>query len=52
MDSINVQVAVERRLPLVTFDQTMAERISPLVKSITLDNFLEEFSFESTKEEL
>ena len=52
MDSIVAQVAVERKVPLVTFDQPVAERISPLVKTITQVNFSEEFSFPTRKEEL
>jgi hypothetical protein len=43
MDSIVAQIAVERKVPLVTFDLPMAERISPLVKTITQINFSEEF---------
>jgi predicted nucleic acid-binding protein len=51
MDSIVAQVAVEKKVPLITFDQKMAERISPLVKTITQVNFSEEFPLPTIEEE-
>ena len=41
MDAIVVQVAVEKSLPFLTFDQELARRISPKVKTITNDNISE-----------
>ena len=40
-DAILVQVAVEKSLPFLTFDQELARRISPKVKTITNDNISE-----------
>ena len=42
MDAIIVQIAEEKKIPLVTFDQPFAERIAPMVKTITQDNLAEE----------
>ena len=41
MDAIVVQVAVEKTLPFLTFDQELARRISPEVRTMTNDNVLE-----------
>jgi predicted nucleic acid-binding protein len=42
MDAIIAQIAEEKKIPLVTFDQPFSERISPIVKTITQDNLTEE----------
>ena len=44
MDAIIVQIAEEMKIPLVTFDQPLAERISSIVKAITQDNLAEEIT--------
>lgn len=44
MDAIIVQVAKEKKVQLVTFDQTLAERISPIVKAITQYTLKQEIS--------
>lgn len=44
MDAIIVQVAEEKKIPLVTFDQSLAERVSPIVKTVTQDNLTEQIS--------
>jgi predicted nucleic acid-binding protein len=44
MDAIVAQVAEEKRIPLVTFDQLLADRIATSVKIITLENLREEIS--------
>ena len=41
MDAIVVAVAEEKKIPIVTFDQPLAERVSLIVKSITQENFTE-----------
>jgi hypothetical protein len=44
MDAIIAQVAEEKRIPLVTFDQLLADRISTSMKTITQENLKEEIS--------
>ena len=41
MDAIMVQVSEEKRIPLVTFDQSLAGRISSITKAITQENLAE-----------
>jgi predicted nucleic acid-binding protein len=44
MDAIVAQAAREKRVPLVTFDLDFAERISPIVKTITQNNIMDEIA--------
>lgn len=46
LDAIIAEVAEEKKIPLVTFDQELAERIVPRVKTITSSTFSEEFKLE------
>ena len=38
MDAIVVEVAEEKQIPLVTFDQELSDRVADVVKTVTQDN--------------
>ena len=44
MDAVIVQIAEEKKIPLVTFDQALAERVAPIVKAVTSDNLEKEIT--------